>query len=150
MTPSRMAFSRRTKGCRLRRRCAPSMAHAPAAPDGALRALGARCARVFCFLHKYRMCAGQGTSSTAKHDGHKSRRRTQGLGRGTQAGVEPSALSRIHALPLPFLCASFNGKFITGVKICADKDGQRTPISIQIDHLLGSATRAAWSHTRWH
>ena len=33
------------------------MAHAPAAPDGALRALGARCARVFCFLHKYRMCA---------------------------------------------------------------------------------------------
>ena len=55
------------------------MAHAPAAPDGALRALGARCARVFCFLHKYRMCAGQGTSSVAKREGHKERRGTQGL-----------------------------------------------------------------------
>ena len=46
------------------------MAHAPAAPDGALRALGARCARVFCFLGKYRMCAALFTATRCQAQQH--------------------------------------------------------------------------------
>ena len=61
------------------------MAHAPAAPDGALRALGARCARVFCFLHKYRMCASFfPTAASPRLLRHIDR---QGVGRSQHASV---------------------------------------------------------------